>query len=87
MLLTLIALAVLVYLADTISIRFHIPKGRQILGSVTIRRYYAVPLKSGKHDLYFATPQNQTCVHSLFPHLGYAPCWYLNRKKVQRVNE
>jgi len=27
----------------------------------------------------------QTCVRSLFPHLGFSPCWYVNREKLQRV--
>jgi hypothetical protein len=27
-----------------------------------------------------------TCVHSLFPHMGYQPCWYLSRHSEQRTN-
>jgi hypothetical protein len=83
-LLILVVLFALVYVADYLMVRLRI---RQPFGSVTVERYYAVPLKSGKHDLYFQPPQNQTCVRSLFPHLGYTPCWYLNRKKEQRINE
>jgi hypothetical protein len=86
-LLILIALAAAVYLADYLSVRLRIPKGRQIFGSVTIQRYYAVPRKDGKDDLYFQPPQKQTCVNSLFPHLGYKPSWHLKRERMQRVNE
>jgi hypothetical protein len=53
---------------------------------VIIQSYYAVGLKSGKTEFMFLGPKNQACVHSLFPHFGDSPCWYLNRKKVQRIN-
>ncbi|MGH9325593.1 MAG: hypothetical protein ACRD2B_02720 [Terriglobia bacterium] len=86
-LLVVLGLVVLVYLADYLSVRFRIPRGRHTLGSVTLERYYAVLLKNGKHDLYFEPPRKETCVRSMFPHLGYEPCWYLSRKKEQRVNE
>jgi hypothetical protein len=76
----------LVYLGDDLSVRFKIPKTRNPFGTVRVRRYYAVGLKSGKTDFMFLDPQNQTCVHSLFPHLGYPPCWYLARHPVKRVD-
>ena len=81
----LLALAVL-YVGDYLSLRCRIPKGRAQFGVVKIQSYYAVGLKSGKTDFMFLGPKNQTCVHSLFPHIGDSPCWYLNRKKVQRIN-
>jgi len=40
------------------------------------RRLYAIPQKSGKDDFSFGDPETQTCVRSLFPQAGYAPCWY-----------
>jgi hypothetical protein len=55
------------------------------LGAIEIRRYWEIPNKSGKFDYSFDPPVMQTCVHSLFPHLGYNPCWYVNRQKLQRV--
>ena len=75
-----------VYAGDYVSLRYRIPKGRQPFGSVQVRRYYAVTKKDGKPDFYFNPPENQTCVHALFPHFGFSPCWYLNRRKVQRIN-
>jgi hypothetical protein len=54
-------------------------------GSVTIKPYYSVGLKSGKNELYYADPVKQTCVNSIFPHLGYSPCWYLRRNSVKEI--
>jgi len=86
-LLTIALLVVaLVYAGDYASVRFRIPRSRDPFGSVSVRRYTAVTLKSGKPEFYFDPPTVQVCVRSLFPHLGFAPCWYLNRHKVQRVN-
>ena len=76
----------LVYAGDYASVRFRIPRSRDPFGSVPVQRYLAVTQKSGKSEFYFNPPTVKTCVHSLFPHLGYSPCWYLNRHKVQRVN-
>jgi len=81
----ILAVAVL-YVGDYLSLRYRIPKGRAQFGVVKIQSYYAVGLKSGKTEFMFLGPKNQTCVHSLFPHFGDSPCWYLNRKKVQRIN-
>ena len=75
-----------VYVGDYVSVRYRIPKSREPFGSVPIQRYYAVTQKNGKPEFYFDPPTVQVCVHSLFPHLGFTPCWYLNRKKVQRIN-
>jgi hypothetical protein len=76
----------LVYGGDYLSVRLKIPKGRDPFGTVQVQRYYSVMKKDGKPDFYFDQPQNQTCVRSLFPHLGYSPCWYLNRHKVQKID-
>jgi hypothetical protein len=55
-------------------------------GSVMVKRYYAVGLKNGKTEMYYADPENQMCVNSIFPHLGYAPCWYLRRYNVKQIS-
>jgi len=82
---TVLALLIL-YLGDYLSVRYRIPKSRSQFGVVKIQRYYAVGLKSGKTEFMFLTPENQVCVHSLFPHLGYSPCWYLSRRSVRRID-
>ena len=81
---TILSLLIL-YIGDYISVRYRIPKKRDQFGMVKVQRYYAVGLKSGKTDFMFLPPQNQVCVHSLFPHFGDTPCWYLTRRNVKRI--
>ena len=87
---TLVVVVVLLaalYVGDYLSVRLRMSGSNYlgVLGSIQIRRYWEIPSKSGKFEYSFDAPQMQTCVHSLFPHLGYTPCWYLNRNKLQRV--
>ncbi len=55
-------------------------------GSVTVQTYYAVPKKNGKTEFMLLEPRNVPCVHSIFPHLGYSPCWYVARHSERREN-
>jgi len=69
------------YAADWLSMWVRSGRGGDdgALGSVT---YYVVaPLKSGKSEIYFDQPQTEICVHALFPHRGYRPCWYADRDR------
>jgi hypothetical protein len=75
----LTGLAVLAYGIDDLGFRYRVASNRQPFGSVTVQSYYAVSQKNGKTEYLFDPPQPQTCVHALFSHAGYAPCWYLNR--------
>jgi hypothetical protein len=79
------AFIALVYLGDYLVLRVPIPKSRAAYGTVTVRPYYDVRLKSGKSDLYVLDPQQQSCVNSIFPHLGCTPCWYLRKHTHPRV--
>jgi hypothetical protein len=56
------------------------------LGTVKVERYYAIPQKDGKTEFVFAEPETQACVQSLLPHLGYRPCWYVNRHRRKRID-
>ena len=47
--------------------------------------YEAARLKTGKVEIFWNSPHQETCVPSLFPHRRQAPCWYLKRFNV-RVN-
>ena len=77
----------LLYAGDSIYVRYRQghPETGGAFGTVHIQPLYAVPQKSGKDDFYLGDPETDTCVHSIFPHFGYAPCWYLNRKKTETV--
>lgn len=82
----LLAGCALLYAGDYASLCFHIPKGSGTLSTIEVQTYYAVPLKDGKTDFMFLKPENQVCVNSLFPHLGYSPCWYVRRHRNKSIN-
>jgi hypothetical protein len=81
-----VALAVLagvVYGGDSVIARWRWPRA---LGAVVVRPYYAVPLKDGKTEIMMLSPETRPCVHALFPHFGYTPCWYLDNQTQQRID-
>ena len=79
------ALLALLYAGDYAAVRIPVPPGRAATSTVTVRPYYDVKLKNGKSEFYFLDPQQQPCVNSLLPHLGYPPCWYLRRHTHPRI--
>jgi hypothetical protein len=81
---TMLALAValvLIYAGDYLFVRFRIT--RNLAGDPfetrMIERTYGIPHKNGSAEIVNDAPEPETCVHSIFPHMGYTPCWYLNR--------
>jgi hypothetical protein len=78
-----IAVAVIViYGADYLAARTN------PLGSVQVQPYYAIHLKNKKVEFDFnVPPENDACVQSFAPHLGYPPCWYLKRHPSKRIDE
>jgi hypothetical protein len=84
--LCLLGVGCVLYIGDYVRVRYKVAKKLEPFGSVKVQHYYAVKLKSGKVEYYFDTPQMQPCVHSLFPQVGYTPCWYLQRKADKGTN-
>ena len=82
----LIALAGLVYATDFVWFEFrsHSPKSNDPLETVTF--FYATGVKGGKVEVFYDQPQTQICVHSIFPHQGYKPCWRFNRSHIQLIS-
>lgn len=81
----LILLAV-VYLGDYLSVRF--PGARNPFGTVSVQPYLAIHLKDKKTEFNFdVPPETKVCVHSMFPHMGYSPCWYVSRQTQQRIDD
>jgi hypothetical protein len=39
---------------------------------------YVIRVKGGKIQYEPGPQETDTCVHSLFPQLGFTPCWYLS---------
>jgi hypothetical protein len=79
-------LLVLTYIGDYVSLAYRIPKRREQFGSIEVEKLLAVPQKDRKTEYIADPPEAEQCVHSLFPQLGLAPCWYLARHAMQQVN-
>ena len=50
---------------------------------ITYPHLLAIPQKGNKVDYELDTQSplvSESCVHSLFPHFGYTPCWYVQRR-------
>jgi hypothetical protein len=78
-----VVLLLFVYVGDDVIVRLRIAsKGSAPFGSVQVLS--VTPLKNGRVDIY-ADPTPEECLHSLFPHLGYAPCWYLTQSPIKRI--
>lgn len=78
---------VILYVCDYVLVRYRMasPKTGNALGSVKIQRTYAIPHKDGKVEFVFGEPETQVCVRSLFPHLGYSPCWYASWRNLKPI--
>jgi hypothetical protein len=83
-LVSLVALAALAYAGDYVALRLRAayPRFGDAFGAVQMERLYAIPLKNGGTEFELDARQPEVtmdCVHALFPHMGYSPCWYLRR--------
>ena len=76
----------ILYAADDLSLRYHIPRSRQPFDTVAVHRYDAIAEKNNKTEFVYEDPVKEMCVRSLVPHMGYVPCWYLRRHSEQRIN-
>jgi len=81
---SLCAILFLAYLGDYLVITLAIHRGRSAYGSVQVNQYLAVPLKGGKTEFDFQGTQATTCSNSLFPQMGFQPCWWLRRHTEKR---
>jgi hypothetical protein len=80
----IVATVVVLYVGDYALLRAKLmwPKLGAGTGTVTMLRMYAIPQKNGRVEFEMDANQPQVtvpCVHSVFPHLGNSPCWYLQR--------
>ena len=84
LLLVAILIAAAAYAGDFLSVKF--PGPRDPFGTVQTKPYYAVRKKNKTTEFMFLEPQTEVCVHSLFPHFGDRPCWYVERKNRDRID-
>jgi hypothetical protein len=80
--LTVAILAGLLYLGDTVVLRFRIARGTAY-DVVQVNQFLATPLKGNKieYDLIGTVPE--TCSRSIFPQKGNPACWWLKRHNSQ----
>lgn len=80
--------AAVIYAGDYLSVRFPIPRSRNPYSKVQVQPYYAIGLKNKRTEFDFdVPPETVTCVHSLFPHSGFDPCWYVQGHTMRRIDE
>jgi hypothetical protein len=84
--LLLLALAVVVFAADYAVLRYRVARQSDAFDHVQVQRIYYMLQKNGKTEIIPGESEIQTCVRSLFPHLGYSPCWYARRRTERRVD-
>jgi hypothetical protein len=74
------------YAVDSLALHLRFFDQQARLGTVRVRRYYAVRLKNRSTSYMFDEPRDETCVHSIFPHFGDPPCWYAARHTEERID-
>jgi hypothetical protein len=82
----ILALLAIVYAGDSAVVRYRIAANRDPFGQAIIQSLYVIHQKNGKIDYQMGDKETATCIRSLFPHLGYSPCWYLNRHTEKRID-
>jgi hypothetical protein len=82
----LLGLVVVVYVIDAIQVRIRLAMGGPGKAYDTVTVLYAAGLKGGKYEIYSDEPDAETCSRSLFPQIGYAPCWYLRQESMKMLD-
>jgi len=85
-LILVVAALALFYVGDYVLIRYRAAAHKNAYGAVAVQPYYAMHLKNGNTEFSFQPNETQTCVNSVFPHLGMTPCWYLRRHPERRTD-
>lgn len=87
-LLALLILLALVWLGDYVSFRYRFSQRTPSspLERIRVQRTYAIPHKDGRAEYVFGQPEMVTCAHSIFPHSGCPPCWYLRRTSSKPIS-
>ena len=84
--LALLAAAVLAYVIDAIQVRVRLATGGPSKVYDTVTVLYAAGLKGSKYEIYGDQPDTETCARTLFPQLGYSPCWYVREHTMKMLD-
>ena len=82
----LVAAAAILYVGDFAWFEYRMRNAKPNDPLETMTFYYATDIKGGKVEVFTDQPQTATCVHSIFPHGGYKPCWRFNHSGIQRIS-
>ena len=80
-----IAAPLVLFGIEDICIRLRFPL-RDPYRQVSVHRVYMLHKTREKMNIVNAESAEQTCVRAVFAHLGYTPCWYLERHTEQQVD-
>lgn len=85
---TLVAAIViaLAYIVDAAWVRIRLAIHRDPTSRINVAVTLTVPQKNGRLGLFPGGVETRSCVRSLFPQLGLAPCWYIERHTEERIN-
>ena len=81
-----LGVAVLLYAADALLIRYRLASGGAAKAYGTVTVMPAVALKGEKYEVYANDGTPVTCARALFPQLGDPPCWYVRRHQMDFLN-
>jgi hypothetical protein len=87
----IVVVLVAAFIVDYIVLRAKImfPRLGGATGTVQMTRLYAIAQKNGRVEYELDANQPEVtmpCVHSLFPHMGNSPCWYLQQNATKPIS-
>lgn len=82
----LLALALVAYVVDAIQVRVRLATEGPAKAYDTVTVLYAAGLKGSKYEIYTDQPDTETCTRTLFPQMGYSPCWYLREHSMKMLD-
>jgi hypothetical protein len=82
----LLSATVVLYIVDAVQVRVRLATGGAARAYDTVTVVYAAGLKGNKYEVYAGDPDLVTCSRSIFPQMGYSPCWYLRENTMQVID-
>ena len=82
----LIGALLVAYVVDAVQVRIRLATGGAAKAYDSVTVVYAAGLKNSKYEVYSGAPETETCSRTLFPQMGYSPCWYLRRHTMQMLD-
>ena len=59
---------------------------RDATGQIVVHQFYAVRLKGKKVEYMPLEDANETCSRSIFPQMGYRPCWWVSGHRTRQID-